>query len=44
MNNDDVKLNADYTARIDRKNKIVNVGCQRFTFESINNLYVAINQ
>ena len=43
-NNDDVKLNADYTARIDRKNKIVNVGCQRFTFESINNLYVAINQ
>lgn len=43
-NNDDVKLNADYTARIDRKNKVVNVGCQQFSFESINNLYVAINQ
>jgi hypothetical protein len=42
--NDDVKLNNDYTAKIDRKNKVVNVGCQKFSFESINNLHKAINQ
>ena len=42
--NNDVKLNDSYTANIDRKNQIVHVGCQQFSFESINNLYVAINQ
>jgi hypothetical protein len=41
-NNDDVKLNSNYTAKIDRVNKIVHVGCQMFTFESISNLHRAI--
>lgn len=37
--NDRVKLNDEYTATIDRKNQIVHVGCQEFTFESISNLH-----
>jgi hypothetical protein len=38
----DVKLNSNYTAKIDRVHKIVHVGCQQFTFESISNLHRAI--
>jgi anti-sigma28 factor (negative regulator of flagellin synthesis) len=37
-----VKLNSEYTAKVDQSKKTVQVGCQTFEFEKIEELYKAI--
>ncbi len=37
-----IKLNNDYTATINKTNKVVEIGCQKIPFEAIEELYKAI--
>jgi hypothetical protein len=37
-----VKLNEEYTATIDRKNRLVRVGCQEISFERVDELFKII--
>jgi hypothetical protein len=37
-----VKLNEEYTATIDRKNRLVRVGCQEISFERVDELFKVI--
>jgi len=39
-----LRLNEDYTAEINRDKKVVNVGCQTFSFEVINKLSEMIKE
>jgi len=41
---DELKLTSDYTAIINRKDKIVEVGCQKIPFDKVNELFELVNK